>query len=261
MFGKHRKAQKNDRSCVFWEDRVRNVCSHSMFDTVSSIKSMKDFSNSMLSLVVQYASEHCYQCNESMHDFSVHDTSLLETLSSVSAMKNLPSPLLSLIAEFASEECEDCGHIISDFEIAKKKRNIEWTQIGTDFVCSECCENNEQDRGDWWVETCLCVDCNREDLDSFHDDELLCQRCETEHACRECYDANAEKSLTIHPPWFDVICEMSILDLGGSCSSCVDIDDAHITRYATRSNRIIKVGNTDYANTKCMHEDCPCANK
>ena len=100
---------KNDFSCVFWDNRTRTIGSHSMLNTLASVKSLEDFSDSMLSLIIQFASEQCYGfgCNLEMHDFLIHGQSLRTTISSLPLMKEFPETLVSLLIKFVSEQCDD----------------------------------------------------------------------------------------------------------------------------------------------------------
>ena len=233
--------RKNDLSCVFWDDRTRTVGSHSLLNTLTSVKSLKDFSNSMLNQIVQFASEQCYGfgCNLEMHDFLIHGKSLRTTICSVPLIKEFPETLVNLLIGFVYGQCDDCQHITDDFKLKQSGRDEEWTQIGTNFVCSKCVLG-----GEIAMEGALCGDCNREDVDTFYDDQAWCHQCEDTHVCKECFQAHWKKCVALG------------LDHNGTsgqgrCCECMGIEDDHITKFASRSNQITEIGDNVLSSENC----------
>ena len=116
---------------------------------------------------------------------------------------------------------------------------MEWTQIGTDYVCSKCVRG-----GEMGIKGALCGDCNREDVDTFYGDDVWCHQCEAVQVCAECHKAHWRKCIALE------------LDPNGTsgqgrCCACIDMDDDHITKYASRSNHIIQMGDNVFSTENC----------
>ena len=117
-----------------------------------------------------------------------------------------------------------------------KKRIIQWTQVGTDFVCDKCLDIDD----DYWIiQETTCRDCNGEYLANLDDsnrccDGILSDDPERIYVCDECILANRQRCQRIYgrSGYYTEGLEFN-------CSTCLGFDKDHITVYKTRSHSIL----------------------
>ena len=214
----HSKSSESNcaaRRCVVYD---YPSTSEALSTSIRSIKGMEAFPTSLFGMVMHFLSgpnQKCHSCSRRKYDhqdikhaFCRHSLPGLQ-FATYSALwhqimmsKSWRTCVLTIFwycwSIFANGVCQflPLGNIFHvqqstncHGDIEQKVKCMEWTRIGTEYICGQCANQIVQVSGSWNPDNCVCLQCGEERIEVATVDHF-CVGCHGGSVCHICYAAN-----------------------------------------------------------------------